>query len=136
MLELCLRVAGALLLLLAAAHVTFPKRFSWAEELARLSLLNRQMFLVHVGYIVFLVASMGALSLFFTEALLEGTSLSRLVAGWLFLFWFSRLIVQWVVYDRALWQGDRLNTAVHVLFTGFWLYLSIVYGWAVWRQWV
>ena len=135
MLETCMRIAGVLLLLLAAAHITFPKRFHWAEELARLSLLNRQMFLVHVCYIVFLVASMGTLSLIFTDALLEKTTLAKIVLAWLFLFWFSRLFVQWLVYDRTLWRGDPFHTAVHFAFTGLWLYLSVVYGWALWRQW-
>jgi hypothetical protein len=134
MLELCLRIAGLLLLALAVAHVTFPKRFQWAEELARLSLLNRQMFLVHVGYIVFLVASMGGLSLVFPGALMEKSSLSRLVLAWLCLFWLSRLFVQWLIYDRALWRGNRFHTTVHFAFTGLWIYLSTVYGWALWRQ--
>jgi hypothetical protein len=134
MLETCLRIAGLLLILLAAAHVTFPKRFQWAQELPRLSLLNRQMFLVHVGYIVFLVAAMGVLSLVFTGALVERTLLARLVLAWLFVFWFSRLFVQWLVYDRSLWQGNRFNTAVHFVFTSLWVYLSVVYGWALWRQ--
>ncbi|MEX2317627.1 MAG: hypothetical protein WD669_10785 [Pirellulales bacterium] len=134
MLITCLRIAGVLLILLATAHVTFPKRFQWAQELARLSLLNRQMFLVHVGYIVYLVASMGLLSLFFTRALIEQSLLARLVLAWLFLFWFSRLFVQWLVYDQSLWRGNRFHTAVHFIFTGMWMYLSAVYGWALWRQ--
>jgi hypothetical protein len=134
MLEICLRIAGALLVVLATAHAAFPKRFRWAEELSRLSLLNRQMFLVHVAYIVFLVASMGVLSLVFTDALLEKSALSKIVLAWLFVFWFSRLFVQWLVYDRALWRGDRFATTVHILFTVLWIYLSVVFGWALWRQ--
>jgi hypothetical protein len=134
MLETCLRIAGLLLILLASIHVTFPKRFAWGEELARLSLLNRQMFLVHVGYIVFTVGAMGALSLVFPQALIEKSLLARLVLAWLLLFWFSRLFVQWLVYDKALWRGDRFHTAVHFVFTGLWAYLAIVYGWALWLQ--
>ncbi len=135
MLELCVRIAGGLLLLLAAAHVTFPKRFDWAMELPRLSLLNRQMFLVHVCYIVVVLASMGLLSLVFTGALLERTALARLVTAWLSLFWLSRLVVQWFVYDSALWRGNRLHTGVHFIFTALWCYLAAVYGWAFWQQW-
>lgn len=122
-----------MLLLLAAAHFTFPKRFDWSVELPRLTLLNRQMFLVHVAYIVVLLTSMGLLSLVFTDALLERTRLAQLVTAWLSLFWLSRLIVQWFVYDRQLWCGNRLNTAVHFLFTVLWCYLALVYGWAFWR---
>jgi hypothetical protein len=133
-LEICLRIAGLLLILLAAVHVTFPKRFHWAEELARLSLLNHQMFLVHVGYIVFVLVSMGVLSLVFTNTLTERSFLARLMLAWLVLFWCSRLVVQWFVYDRRLWIGDRFHTAVHLLFSAFWGYLSFVYGWALWKQ--
>jgi hypothetical protein len=134
MLEISLRLAGLLLIVLAAAHVTFPKRFHWADELPRLSLLNRQMFLVHVWYIVFTVASMGVLSLVFTEVLIERSPLARFVLAWLCFFWLSRLVVQWFVYDRALWVGNRVHTGVHVCFTAMWCYLSLVYGWALWRQ--
>lgn len=134
MLETCLRIAGLLLLLLAAAHVFFPKQFHWSEELARLSLLNRQIFLVHVVYIVVLVTSMGLLSLVFTQALVEHTLLARLVLAWLCLFWLSRLAVQWLVYDASLWRGNRLHTAAHLALTCLWIYLTLVYGWAFWRQ--
>lgn len=134
MLAICLRAAGLLLIGLAAAHGTFPKRFHWADELARLSLLNRQMFLVHVGYIVFVLASMGVLSLVFTDALLAPSLLAKLVLAWLSVFWLSRLVVQWFIYDRRLWVGNRFHTGVHILFTAMWCFLSLVYGWALWRQ--
>lgn len=134
MLTTCLRAAGILLIVLAAAHFTFPKRFQWADELSRLSLLNRQMFLVHVGYIVFVLVSMGVLSLVFPETLLAPSLLAKLVLAWLCVFWLSRLVVQWFVYDRKLWVGNRVNTGVHFLFTFMWCFLSLVYGWALWRQ--
>ena len=38
----------------------FPRQFRWREELARLSLLNRQIFLVHTFFIVLVVTMMGA----------------------------------------------------------------------------
>ena len=134
MLEICLRVAGILLILLAIVHVTFPKRFQWAVELPRLSLLNRQIFLVHVFFIVLLVGSMGVLSAVFTGALLERNTLARLVSAWLCLFWLTRLVVQWFVYDPSLWRNSRLHAAVHVVFTLMWCYLSFVYGWVFWQQ--
>jgi len=134
MLELCLRIAGVLLILLAVVHVTFPKRFQWAEELARLSLLNRQIFLVHVFFIVVLVGSMGVLSAVFTDALLERSKLARLVTAWLCLFWLTRLVFQWFVYDPSLRRGSRLNATVHILFSLMWCYLVFIYGWAFWHQ--
>jgi len=130
----CLRVAGTLLLLLACAHVVFPKRFRWAEELPRLSLLNRQMFLVHTFFIALLVAFMGILSLVFPEALLERSRLGQVVLAGLTIFWGIRLLFQWLVYDRSLWRGQPFNTGVHFAFSALWIYLTTVYGWALWLQ--
>ena len=57
-----LRIAGALQILLALLHLAFPKRFQWKEELARLSPLNRQIFLVHTFFICVVLTLIGALS--------------------------------------------------------------------------
>lgn len=134
MIEICLRTAGLLLLLLSVLHVAFPKRFHWNEELARLSPLNRQMFLVHCLFIVLQLVFMGLLSLVFTRTLLERTALARVILAGLSLFWAARLFVQWFVYDRRLWWGYRFNTIIHFVFTALWIFLTMVYGWAFWLQ--
>ncbi len=129
-----LRFAGALLLALAAMHVFLPKRLKWNEELARLSLLNRQIFHVHTFFVVLVVALMGVLSLLFAAVLVEPSPLARLVLAGLTLFWVLRLGIQWLVYDASLWRGNRFNTVAHVAFTALWAYLSVVYGMAFWAQ--
>ena len=132
--EMYVRVAGALQIALAMAHVFFPKRFNWKEELSRLSLLNRQIFLVHTAFISLMLLMMGALSLFATETLLHSGRLSRLVLGGFASFWCLRLVFQWFVYDRRLWLGHRFNTIVHFLFTALWLYLAGVYAISLFSQ--
>lgn len=127
-LELHLRIAGALQIALALLHLDFPKRFRWKEELARLSLLNRQIFLVHTVFICVVLTMIGALSLLAPRTLLEPTSLSRLVLGGFAVFWGLRLVFQWLVYDSRLWRGDSFNTAVHAVLTAIWAYLSAVYA--------
>ena len=122
-----LRIAGALQIALALLHVTFPRRFRWAEELARLSPLNRQIFVVHTLFICLVLVMMGALSLLAPGTLLEPTRLSRLVLGGFASFWGLRLLCQWFVYDSSLWRGQTFNSVVHVLFTLLWLYLTVVY---------
>ena len=127
-----LKAAGILLLMLAAVHVFFPKRFCWREELARLSTLNRQIFQVHVLFIVLILVLMGLLSIFYADALMQPDELARAVLVGLCTFWALRLVVQWFVYDRSLWRGQPLNTAVHAVASGLWAYLGTVYGWAAW----
>lgn len=123
-----LRIAGALQIALAFLHFSFPRRFNWKEELGRLSLLNRRIFLVHNFYITLVVMMIGALSLIAPRALLDPTPLARYVLAGFTLFWGLRLAFQWAVYDRALWRGNRFNTIMHWLFTALWLYLSFVYA--------
>lgn len=132
--DIHLKIAGVLLLALAALHVTFPRRFHWKEELTRLSLLNRQIFLVHCLFIGLLLVLMGLLSLTATDALMAPSPLARAVLGGMAFFWLVRLIVQFFVYSPALWRGDRARTAAHAGFAMFWSYLVAVYGWALWWQ--
>ena len=77
--EAQLRIAGAVQIGLALMHLAFPRRFRWDEEMARLSPLNRQMFHVHTLFVCVVLVMIGGLSLFAPAALLEPTSLSRLV---------------------------------------------------------
>ena len=133
--ELHLRIAGVLQLLLAVLHLGFPRRFQWREELARLSLLNRQMFHVHTFFVCFVLVLFGALSAFAADALLEPTRLARCVLGGIAAFWLVRLWCQLFVYDARLWRGKRFETAMHVLFSLVWIYLVAVYGGAFVLVW-
>jgi hypothetical protein len=132
MLELQLRLAGAGLLLLALLHAFFPRRFRWREGLAGLSLLDRQLFHVHTLFVAVTVAFFGVLSIVAADALAAGGTLLGVLLGGFAAFWLLRLAVQLFVFDRALWRGDRLRTALHVLATLLWAYLAALYGWAFW----
>lgn len=133
-LALHLRLAGALLLLLAFAHLFFPRRFGWKEDLANLSLLNRQMFYVHCFFIVLVLVLFGLLSLFYTAALLSTGPLPKAVLTGLVLFWSARLLIQFFVYDSRLWKGQPFNTGIHILFSALWAYYVAVYASALWHQ--
>lgn len=129
MLPLLLKFAGLLLIGLSLLHAFLGKRFNWDEELARLSLLNRQIFRVHCFFIALTVALMGVLALLYTEELVRPSPLGKVVAGGLALFWGTRLFFQWFVYDPALWKGHGFNTLMHVAFSALWIFLTGVFGW-------
>jgi|SRR5450755_257709 hypothetical protein len=136
MIELHLKIAGALLIVLGLAHSTFGRRFGWKEELARLSLLNRQMFRVHCFFIALTLVLMGSITLFYTKALLQPTALSRVILVGVVIFWVCRLFIQFLIYESSLWRGNAFNTWMHVLFSCFWIYLVVTYSVAarmVWR---
>jgi hypothetical protein len=43
------------------------------------------------------------------------------------LFWGIRFAVQHVVYSPSLWRGKAFETAIHVLFSLLWLWLSVLF---------
>lgn len=55
-----LRIVGVMMACLVVVNVCVPLRFHWREELARLSLVNRQIFEAHTVFLVLTLASLRA----------------------------------------------------------------------------
>ena len=126
-----LRAIGVLMALLAIVNLFVPGRFNWREELSRVSLLNRQIFVAHTVFIVLVVVLTSALLLTCAEALLEPTRLSRAVLLGLTIFWGLRMLMQWFFYSPQVWRGNRLHTALHGMFSLAWVYVTAVCGLAL-----
>lgn len=124
--EAHLKIAGVLMIVLAALHFVFPRRFNWKDELSGLSLLNRQLMYGHTFFVALAVVLMGVLCLY-SSAEIVRTKLGKVLSFGLFVFWFTRFIFQFFVYSSALWRGKRLETAVHVVFSFLWMYFSAVF---------
>ncbi len=121
-----LRLIGFLLIVLALLHAAFARYFNWRQEFAVVSLINRQMMYVHTFFVAFVVLLMGLLSLSSAPELV-GTALGRRVALGCGVFWLARLLIQFFGYSSELWRGKCFETFVHVLFTGLWSYLSVIF---------
>lgn len=129
-----LRIVGAVMAALVVVNLFVPWRFHWRDELAHLSLLNRQIFEAHAIFLVLTLALFSALLLTCTEALLEPTRLSRAVLIGLTIFWVLRMLMQWGFYSPEIWRGHRFNTAAHYLFSILWVYVSTVFAAALWAH--
>ena len=129
--ELHLKIIGIALILLSLVHIIFPKYFEWKKDLELLSLINRQMMYVHTVFIAFIVLMMGLLCLTSAEEIV-GTVLGKRIAFGLFLFWALRLIIQFFGYSSKLWKGRKFETAIHVVFSIFWIYFSVVFFLVCW----
>ena len=127
-----LRIVGAIMAVLVVVNLFVPGRLRWREELARVSLVNRQIFQVHTAFIVLILAMFAVLLLTSADALLEPTRLSRLILAGLTIFWGVRLLTQFCYYSPAIWRGDRFNTAMHGIFSVAWVYVTAVLGAAFW----
>ena len=129
-----LRFIGVLLAALAVVNLFVPGRFRWREEMARLSLVNRQIFQAHTVFIVLTVAMFSALLLTSAETLLEPTRLSRVVLAGLTIFWGVRMLMQWFFYSPAIWRGHRFNTVMHAVFSIAWVYMTATFATALWTN--
>ena len=121
-----IKIIGALLMVLSIIHIGFPKRFNWKADLKSLSLINRQMMQVHTFFIALVVFLMGTLCLV-ASVELTSTHLGKIISLGLFLFWLTRLGFQLFVYSPKLWRGKTFETSVHIVFTFFWCYVTIVF---------
>jgi hypothetical protein len=130
-----LKIVGAFLITLGLAHSAFGRYFKWKSELAPLSLLTRQIFQVHGFFIALVVGMIGVCSAFFTNALLEAGALSRVVLSGFVIFWLSRLVIQFFVYDPNIWRGRRFYTIMHVAFSTLWVYVVLTYSAALRIVW-
>lgn len=128
-----LNIVGVLLLALAGFNFLALKHFGWRAELQKVSLLTRQVFFVHMIFIVMIVVMFGLASLLAAPLMLEGGTLGALVLGGMAVFWGTRLLIQLFGYDRKLWWGDRPKTVAHVVFTVLWVYFTAVFGIACWQ---
>ena len=124
--EIYLKVAGIMLIVLGIVHIAFPKRFNWKDELQPLSLINKQMMVVHTFFIALTVFMMGVLSLFYSAELVS-TPFGRVVSLGFAIFWFIRLVFQFFVYSKELWKGKTFETVMHIVFTITWIYLTLIY---------
>lgn len=125
--ELHLNIIGILLIALALIHTIFPKYFNWKQELASLSLINRQVMQVHTFFIAFAVLLMGLLCLFSAEDL-TATPFGRKIALGFGVFWFFRLMIQFFGYSSELWKGKTFETIVHIVFSILWIYLTTIFS--------
>jgi hypothetical protein len=131
--ELHLKIIGALLVVLAAIHAVFPRRFEWKVQLSSLYLINRQLMYVHTFFIALVVFLMGILCLSSAHELVTTTLGKRIMLG-LGVFWSCRLFFQLYIYSSELWKGKRFETIVHILFSFLWSYFSFVFLFANFRD--
>jgi len=126
--EIHFKTVGVLLMALSLLHGIFPKYFNWKKELSSLGLMNRQMMYVHTFFIALVVFLMGLLCFTSPNELIH-TPLGRKIIFGLGVFWIIRLFIQIFVYSPKLWKGKAFETTVHIIFTLFWVYMSVLFVW-------
>jgi hypothetical protein len=124
---------GLILFGLGAVHAALPRVLVWRSDLSGASLLNREVSYVHCYFIGLACLLWGLLALTAGPALLAPGPLARSVLIGAVVFWASRLVIQVAVFNHHACRSGRW-LVLSVAGTGLWLYLTLVWSWALSTQ--
>ncbi|HEX6275511.1 MAG TPA: hypothetical protein VFZ53_20865 [Polyangiaceae bacterium] len=126
-------LAGVGQLGLALGSLALPRVLDWRADTAKLVPLTRKVFWTYAGYIWATNVCFGVLSVTAPGALLDGSTLARVVGGYITAYWGARVLIQLFYFDRAdAPEGFHYRVAeggLTLLFVG----LTAVYGYATVR---
>jgi hypothetical protein len=118
-------VAGAIQLVVIAANFALPKKLRCRENLAKVSPMIREVFVVHWLYIVLVLGIFTTLCFWFAPELAGGSRLGRFLSLAMAIFWLLRVPIQLFFYDREIRRQNRLADVAFLLTFS---YLGIVFG--------
>ncbi|HET7841818.1 MAG TPA: hypothetical protein VFM21_09445 [Terriglobia bacterium] len=102
-------IAGFVHLLLLAANGIVPKKLAYRENLARLSPIVRQVFILHSVFTAFTLLAFGGVCFFFATELAAGGTLARSVSGFIAGYWLLRFLLQLFYVDRETRRAHRVG---------------------------
>jgi hypothetical protein len=126
-LELFLRIIAVAQIGLAVLSFFLPRILDWKADIARMSLLVREVFEIHSWFISLTLATWGVLTWRFAHEMAHApTGLSRWLCGAIALFWGIRCVLQWLHYSPAHWRGIPSRTVIHwACFVGYGLWAAV-----------
>lgn len=126
---LLLQLGGALHFLILIASALVPRVLHWRRNLAVLHPFLRRLFWVYGVFIVLTIIGFGTMTLLHARQLAAGDPLTRSLCGFIALFWFARLLVQWFVFDARAFLTHWIFKLGNLALTLAFLYLAVIYGW-------
>lgn len=117
-------IAGLLHLLVASVNYFAIKKFDYPGNLAKVSPIVRQVFIVQNVYIVLVQIGTAAMCFFFADELAGKSVVGRCIAGFFAFFWGLRVAIQLFFYDPAL---KREHAKLNAMFLIVYLYLTSVF---------
>jgi hypothetical protein len=124
-----IKLAGLLQIALCMGSLAIPKLLNWKGELRNVSKIISQIFWTYAGYILVINFFFGVISFFGADAFLEKTFLSKAISIFIFLYWLTRIIIQFFYFDtKSAPQGLIYKLGEWALVMLFVLF-TFIYGW-------
>jgi hypothetical protein len=126
--QILIFLAGLAQILLAAGSLAIPKILAWKLELAKVQPLIKQMFWTYAAYIFVINLCFGVLSILAFRELTNGSRLAIAITGFIAVYWISRVLIQFLYFDRANFPTGKWNKAGEVILVSVFIFLSVVYS--------
>jgi hypothetical protein len=116
-LELFLRIVSVAQLSLVIANLFIARILNFKPDIDRMSLLVREVFIIHSWFITITLAIWTVLTWRFAHEMAHApTELSRWLCWAMAAFWGIRCVAQWLHYSPTHWRGIPSRTFLHWLF--------------------
>lgn len=120
--------AGLAQLALVTASLAIPRALRWAEDLAMVRPLTRQVFWTYAGYIWTTNLCFGLLSTLAPGWLLDRSPLAGVVTAFIALYWGARLVIQFVYFDRQDAPAGLFFRVAEVALVACFVFLTAIYA--------
>jgi hypothetical protein len=126
---LLLKIAGIFQIVLCFGSLLIPKMLNWKGELQHVSKIIAQIFWTYAGYILVINFSFGLISTFGADELLGKTFLSKSICIFIFIYWLTRILIQFFYFDTKSAPQGFIYKAGEIALVVLFVFLTIVYGW-------
>jgi len=121
-LQTALQIVALAQLAIAVLNLFLVRMLHWRSDLAKMPLLLREVFHVHMWFISVTLLIFGVVTWRFSPDIADGTlEICRWLAAGIGLFWATRAVLQVTYYSSSHWRRNPERTTAHVL-------LLLVYG--------
>jgi hypothetical protein len=126
---LLLKLAGILQIILCSGSLLIPKMLNWKGELQNVSKIIAQIFWTYAGYILVINFTFGLVSFFGASELLGKTFLSKSISIFIFLYWLTRILIQFFYFDTASAPQGFIYKTGEIALVALFIFFTVVYGW-------
>ena len=111
-----------------------PRALNWKGELQQVSPLVRQIFWTYAGYILCTNLAFALVSILGSGSLTDGSPLASSVTGFITVYWFARIMIQFFYFDRESAPKGLKYTVGEVVLVALFVFFTAVYATATWNN--
>ena len=124
-----IKLAGYMQIALCIGSLVIPKLLNWKGELNNVSKIIRQIFWTYAGYIFMINLFFGVITVLGAEAFLEKSFFSITLSLFIFLYWLTRVLIQFFYFDTKSAPQGKIYKIGEVALVVVFISLTLVYGW-------